>query len=106
MPKNAANIIILLILLLWLVFLIRLAVKALNNRYSPVKTVHAVVVHKQKTESFSKYAGSGSREKYVVVFNAEGKKLSFYVSAFSYSSYRLNESGVLKYKGSKLLDFH
>lgn len=77
----------------------------LIRRYGPIKTVRAVVVHKQKQETFSKYSGNGKREKYVVTFLANGKKHHFYVSEFSYGGYRLNETGTLKYRADRLISF-
>ena len=79
--------------------------KAVKNRCAPIKTVKAVVVDKNKVETFSKYSGNGKSEKYVIVFSVNGKKKSFYVSQFSYNGYRINEKGTLKYKGDKLIDF-
>ena len=35
-----------------------------------------------------------------------GKKKVFYVSAFSYSGYRQNETGTLRYRGDRIIDFH
>jgi len=80
-------------------------VKFLRDRLSPVKTVKATVVHKQTVETFSKYAGNGMHKKYAVTFQTGNKKLSFYVSEFSYGGYKVNETGTLKYKGSKIVDF-
>lgn len=82
------------------------AIKQIKNRYASEKSIKAIVIDKQIIESFSKYAGDGKQKKYVVVFLANNKKLSFYVSAFSYEGYKIKEKGVLKYKGSKLIDFH
>jgi len=81
------------------------AVHFLRDRFSRTKTVKAVVVHKQPVTSFSKYAGNAQHTRYCVTFQAGKKKLSFYVSEFSYKGYRINESGTLKYKGSKIIDF-
>ena len=36
---------------------------------------------------------------------ADGKRLPFYVSEFSYSGYRLKEKGTLTYRGDRLLKF-
>ena len=80
-------------------------VRMLKNQYAPVKTVNAVVIAKNKVETFSKYSGNGKHVKYVVVFSADGKKKSFYVSQFSYNGYRVDEKGTLKYKGDKLIEF-
>lgn len=77
----------------------------LRDRYSRVKTVKAVVIHKQPVETFSKYAGNGKHVRYCVTFLAGKKKLHFYVSELSYKGFRLNENGTLKYKGSRLIDF-
>lgn len=105
MPENIYNIV------MWTVagglaavYLLAM-VRMLGKRFAPVKTVKAEVVGKQKTESFSKYAGTGRHVRYVVVFMAEGKKRSFYVSEFSYGGYRCGEKGTLKYKGDRILDF-
>lgn len=79
--------------------------KLVRNRFAPVRTVNAVVVNKFKSETFSKYSGTGKYIQYVIVFSAEGKKRSFRVSEFSYGGYRIGETGTLKYKGDRLLDF-
>lgn len=91
---------------LWIVVMIRLIMKAIKTKYAPVRTVPAVVIEKHIVEAFSKYSGNGKSEKYVVVFSAGGKKKSFYVSQFSYNGYRINEKGLLTYKGDKLIGFH
>lgn len=102
MPENIPGIVILSLFMgIGLLAMVRL----IANRFAPVKTVSAVVVDKHKAETFSKYSGNGKSEKYVIVFSVDGKKKSFYVSQFSYSGYRVNEKGTLKYKGSKLISF-
>ena len=80
-------------------------VRILLDKCAPVKTVRAVVVHKQTVETFSKYSGNGTHKKYSVTFQTEKKRLSFYVSSFSYLGYKENETGILKYKGRKIIDF-
>lgn len=86
---------------LWFLIIIRF----LMNRLAPVRTVQAEVVDKSVTESFSKYRGSGKVKRYVIVFRAKGKKLSFYVGEFSYGGYRIGEKGTLQYKGDRIIDF-
>ena len=106
MPENIASIVVLSLFVGISVFaFVSLLVKLIKNRVAPVRTVKAVVLDKQKVEIFSKYSGTGKREKYVIVFSVDGKKKSFYVSQFSYGGYRLNEKGTLKYQGDKLIDF-
>lgn len=109
MPENIGDmfhwIMTLLALAFTLFVMIRLIAKWIATRHAPVKTVKAQVVNKQTREVFSKYDGAGKRKQYVVTFSAEGKRLSFYVSEFSYGGYRINEWGTLKYQGSRLVDF-
>lgn len=102
MPDNLSNIII--ISLFFGVGLLA-AIRLLAKRLAPVKTLPATVADKHKTEVFSKYAGNGKHIKYAVVFSAGGKKLSFYVSEFSYGGYRVGEKGMLTYKGNRIIDF-
>lgn len=105
MPTITNIIIILVALLLWVLLIVGLTLKMLRRRNAPVVSVKAVVVDCRREEVFSKYAGSGKTYKYLVVFSAEGKKLSFYVSEFSFRQYQTKRSGILKYKGDRLLDF-
>lgn len=109
MPDNANEIMnnaVIIIALVFMLFLFgRYIAGVIKNRRAPVKTVKAQVVAKHILESFSKYSGSGKQYKYVIVFLADGKKKSFYVSEFSYGSYRLREQGTLTYKGDRLIDF-
>ena len=102
MPQN---IISLIFLIVGLLAGVSYTVRFLRSRYGAIKTVEAVVIHKQTVEHFSKYSSTGKHTKFSVTFLANGKKLSFYVSEFSYGGYRLNESGTLKYRGDRLLDF-
>ena len=106
MPENISNIIIISLFMgLGALAVVSLLVRLVKNRYAPVRTVKAVVIDKNKVETFSKYSGTGKSEKYVIVFSVDGKKKSFYVSQFSYNGYRINEKGTLKYKGDKLIEF-
>lgn len=102
MPENLLNIIA---VSLYILVIIGAVIGFILNRFAPVKSVKAEVVHKQINETFSRYSGTGKRQKYIIVFLAEGKKKSFYVSQFSYSGYRVGEKGTLKYKGDRLIGF-
>ena len=106
MPEHISNIIIVCLFAgIGLLALVGILLKLIKNRRAAVVTVNAVVIDKHKTEVFSKYSGNGRQVKYVVVFSAEGKKLSFYVSGFSYEGYKRNEKGKLTYKGNQLIAF-
>lgn len=102
MPENF----MLYIFLAFFLFIgIAYAIRKGKNIFAPVKIVDATVVHKQKVEVFSKYAGNGKQIKYAVTFLANDKRLSFYVSSVSYDGYKVGESATLTYKGDRLIDF-
>lgn len=106
MPENVINIVITSIFIgIGALAMGSIIARTIKNRYAPIKVVEAVIIDKNKIESFSKYSGNGEAEKYVIVFSVNGKKKSFYVSQFSYNGYKVNEKGILKYKGNKLISF-
>ncbi len=75
----------------------------ISHKFSPVRTIKAKVVDKNKVDFPSKY---GTNTKYAIVFQTDsGKKLSFYVSEFSYGGYHQGETGTLKYQGDRIIDF-
>ena len=90
---------------LWFFVAIKVGIRYFRSRHGKVKTVKARVADKFQTETFDKYRGNGKAVQYRVVFEAGGKKLSFAVSEFSYGGYRVGESGTLKYRGDRLIDF-
>lgn len=53
-----------------------------------------------------RYSLPHSRERFIITFICNGKKLAFDVSEFSYSNYRVGERGILKYRGNTILDFN
>ncbi len=89
--------------LIWVLIIIRL----IKDRFTTLKTVKAIVIDKNtyKEQVVSRMQPTHSRQRYVVIFDCNGKKKSFYVSEFSYNGYRKGEKGTLTYKGSKLIDF-
>lgn len=89
------------------VFLLIGAVYVRNFKamFGVAKTVDATVVKKYRVDEFSKYSGTGQKYRYVVVFEAGKKFLRLNVSEFAYSGYRVNEKGVLTYKGNRVVDF-
>ena len=105
MDSLASNVVGIVFISLWIVACIFLVIKFVRNKLAPVKTVKAQVANKRRQEVFSKYSGTGKQYKYVVVFSAEGKTLSFFVSEYSYSGYKVKEKGTLTYKGNRLINF-
>ncbi len=81
-------------------------IKMLKNSFSPVKSINATVTDKQTYLRRTFHLKTPNCEqKYIITFMSGKKKLSFYVSPFSYNGYKINQTGILKYKGTKLIDF-
>jgi hypothetical protein len=78
-------------------------IRWIGYRFAPVKKVRATVVDKNRIERMSRQGTK--RYQYAIVFATEGRKLSFYVSEFSYGGYRKGETGTLTYKGDRIIDF-
>ncbi len=111
MPENTNeifnNIIVILAVLCTCAIFCKIIYTVIRDRFAPVKQVKAQVADKFVADGFSKIYGSMARKpQYFVVFSIENKKRSFRVSEFSYKGYKVGERGTLKYKGSKLVDFH
>ena len=102
MPENFGAYLAVAITILWFVGTI---LWFLQRQFGRTKTVKATLVNKQVTEDFSKYAASGKSYHYYVTFLINDKRRSFKVSEFSYNGYHKGESGTLKYKGDRLIDF-
>ena len=102
MPENLGGYIAVAVTVIWFVGIL---VWFFRRQYGKTKTVKATLVNKQITESFSKYSAAGKTKHYYVTFLVNGKRRSFQVSEFSYKGYRKGESGTLKYKGDRLIDF-
>ncbi len=89
----------------WVLVIVAVVKKLIKNKYAPTRRVQARVVDKHTTDFFSKYAANSKRVRYVVTFAAAGKRLSFYVSPWTYNGYRINDTGTLTYKGDRIIDF-
>ncbi len=81
------------------------AVKLLLRRLKPVKTVNARVVDKSRAK-LDINKGTGPKYRYTVVFQTEEHKIGFQVSELTYDGYHMGETGMLTYKGDRLIDFH
>ena len=102
MPENLIGYIAVAVTVLWFVGML---VWFFRRQYGPVKSVQATVVSKQITESFSKHDGTGKAKQCYVTFLIGNKHRSFRVSEFSYHGFRKGETGTLKYRGDRLIDF-
>lgn len=90
-----------------IVITVGLLLRIILNKYGNEKEVEAKVINKQYYQSRLARKAENFRDEYcyVVTFLAGDKKLSFYVSEYSYNGYRINQKGTLKYKGTMLIDF-
>ncbi|MBE6958351.1 MAG: DUF2500 domain-containing protein [Ruminococcaceae bacterium] len=102
MPENLSGYIAVAVVIIWFVGML---VWFFRRQYGPTTTVRATVVNKQVTESFSKHSGTGKSNQYYVTFLIGKKRRSFRVSEFSYGGYHKGETGTLKYKGDRIIDF-
>ena len=102
MPENLTGYIGAAITIIWFVGML---IWFFRRQYGRTKSVKATLVNKQVTESFSKYSASGKCNHYYVTFLINGKRRSFKVSEFSYNGYHKGETGTLKFKGDRLIDF-
>ena len=90
-----------------IVITVGLLLRIILNKYGNEKEVEAKVINKQYYQSRLARKAENFRDEdcYVVTFLAGDKKLSFYVSEYSYNGYRINQKGTLKFKGTMLIDF-
>ena len=90
-----------------IVITVGLLLRIILNKYGNEKEVEAKVINKQYYQSrlARKAENFCDEDSYVVTFLAGDKKLSFYVSEYSYNGYRINQKGILRYKGTMLIDF-
>lgn len=82
-------------------------VRIIKNSLAKVKQAQAVVIDKQCFQKpiSGKSSTAFPKNTYIVTFLCGNKKKHFEVSEFSYNGYRVNEKGILKYKGTRLIDF-
>lgn len=103
-----ANIVNIVLMLFSLFIFTAIAYRIISEKFSKTMTTEAVVVDKQKFEHrvLPKAMAPYSGVKCVITFLADGKRLSFYVSEFSYDGYAINEKGTLTYKKNRIIDFN
>jgi hypothetical protein len=90
-------------LVIWIGILVRL----LKGKLSETTEVLAVVADKQCYEKqiYSKGQAPFAKKEYIITFLCGKRKLHFEVSEFSYNGYTVDQKGILKYKGTRLIDF-
>ena len=78
-----------------------------SNYFSKEKEVKATVINKQSYDKqiYGKSQAPFTKKEYVITFQCGNKKRHFDVYELSYGSYRINQKGILRFKGSRLIDF-
>lgn len=101
------NIVNLVFVLIGVVIIIGVIARICLNYFSKEREVKATVVNKQSYDKqvYGKSQAPFTKKEYVITFQCEDKKRQFNVSELSYRNYRINQNGILRYKGSRLIDF-
>ena len=104
---NMSNILNIISILLIIFIAVGIVVRIFRYKFSIVKEVPATVIDKQIYEKRTYFISQSpfNEINYVITFLCGDKKLYFNVSEFSYNCYEKNKAGILKYKGSKIIDF-
>lgn len=101
------NIVNFIFALIGAIIVIGIIIKLTINLFSKEKSIKAIVVDKQSYDEqiYRKSQAPFEKKKYVITFQCGNKHRYFDVSELSYNGYRVNQKGILRYKGSQLIDF-
>lgn len=101
------NIINFLFVLIGIAIMVGVIARICSNYFSKEKEVKATVVNKQSYDKqiYRKSQAPFTKKEYVITFQCGNKKRHFYLSESSYENYRVNQKGILRYKGNRLIDF-
>ncbi len=101
------NIVNFVFVLIGVVIIICVIARIFSNHLFNEKEVKAMVINKQSYDKqiYRKSQAPFTKKEYVITFQCGNKIRHFDVSELSYGSYRINQKGILRYKGSRLIDF-
>ena len=107
MGNHFGNIVNLVFALIGVIIGIGIIIRVIMNICSKEKSIKAIVVDKQSYDKqiYRKSQAPLTRKEYVITFLCGNKKKYFNVSEFSYGNYQVNQKGILKYKGNRIVDF-
>ncbi len=93
--------------LLGVIIIAGIMVQLIYRYFSKEKQEIATVIKKQSYDKqvYRKNEASFVKKEYVVTFQCGNKQRHFEVSELSYCNYKVNQKGMLKFKGSRLIDF-
>ena len=71
------------------------------------KSIKATVLDKQSYDKriYRKNQAPFTQKEYVITFLCGNKTKYFNVSELSFENYKVNQKGILKYKGNRIIDF-
>lgn len=101
------NIVNIIFVLISIVIVVGIIARLCSNYFAAEKEVKATVIKKQSYDKqiYRKSQAPFLKREYVITFQCGNKIRHFEVSELSYSNYRVNQKGILRYKGSRLIDF-
>ena len=107
MGTHFGNIVNFIFVLAGAIIVVGISINIIKNIFSKEKTIRATVVDKQcyDKQIYRKNQDPFTRKEYIITFLCGDKKKYFNVSELSYKNYRVNQKGMLKYKGTKIIDF-
>ena len=107
MGTHFGNIVNFTFVLVGAIIVVGISINIIKNIFSKEKTIRATVVDKQcyDKQIYRKNQDTFTRKEYIITFLCGDKKKYFNVSELSYKNYRVNQKGMLKYKGTKIIDF-
>ena len=107
MANLFGNIIYYIFGLLGIIIVTAIITRLMYNYFSKEKQEKAIVVNKQSYDRqvYRKIQAPFTKKEYVITFQCGNKKRHFYLSESSCENYRVNQKGILRYKGNRLIDF-
>ena len=102
------NIVNLTFVLVGAIIVIGIIIRVIINLFTKEQSIKATVVDKQSYDKqiYRKSQAPFIRKEYVITFLCGNKKRYFNVSELSYRNYKVNQKGILKYKGNQIIDFN
>ena len=107
MGNNFGNIVNLIFALFAIIIVVGISTRIIKNIFSKEKTIKATVLDKKcyDKQIYGKNQAPFTKKEYVITFLCGNKKKYFNVSEFSYRNYQVNQKGILKHKGTQIIDF-
>ncbi len=107
MANLFGNIVNFVFVLIGIVIIICIIAKIFSNHVFNEKEVKAMVINMQcyNKQIYGKIQAPYIKKQHVITFQCGNKKRHFDVSELSYGNYKINQTGILKYKGRRLIDF-